>query len=141
MNEPFKRRDSLGWLVNVLAHAMGHDLDRRLKDNGLSLYLWPTLMCLWEEQGVTQNEIAQKARVENSTTTRTLDRLGELGLAERRPDPKSRRAYRIYLTEKGKALEAEITDLARQVNEQYLAALKPREQTQLIELLKKIVQP
>lgn len=41
--------------------------------------LWPTLMCLWEEEGVTQRDTARKSKVENSTTTRTLDKLENLG--------------------------------------------------------------
>ncbi len=49
------------------------------------------MMCLWEKEGVTQREIAEKSKVENSTTTRTLDKLEKLGLVERRNDPNSRR--------------------------------------------------
>jgi DNA-binding MarR family transcriptional regulator len=116
---------------------MARDLDNLMIEQGISLALWPTLMCLCEEYGVTQKEISQKARVESSTTTRTLDKLEKLGLAERRPDPKSRRSLRIYLTKKGRKLEPQITPLPMQVNQKYLAGLAPEERNQLIKLLQK----
>ncbi len=78
--------------------------DNELKKQGLTIALWPTMMCLWEEEGVTQRDIAAKSKVENSTTTRTLDKLEKLGLVERRADPNSRRSFRIFLTEEGRKL-------------------------------------
>lgn len=105
MNETFDRQSSFGWLINVVANDAAKTFDTELKKHGLTIALWPTLMCLWEEEGVTQRDIAQKSKVENSTTTRTLDKLENLGLVERQPDPNSRRAFRIYLTDEGRALK------------------------------------
>lgn len=51
---PFNRESSLGWLINVLATNMALDLNAKLKTKGLSLKVWPTLMCLWEQEGLTE---------------------------------------------------------------------------------------
>ncbi|OEE85910.1 MarR family transcriptional regulator [Enterovibrio norvegicus FF-162] len=135
----FNRQNSFGWLINVVAGQAEKELDAALKDHGLTVALWPTLMCLWEEEGVTQRQIAKKAKVESSTTTRTLDKLEKLGLVERRADPESRRNYRIYLTDKGRDLQAVISPLPLAVNQAMLADLSPNETEQLVSLLRKIV--
>lgn len=54
MEHKFDRQKSFGWLLNVVANKASKDFDTELKKRGLSLALWPTLMCLWEEEGVTQ---------------------------------------------------------------------------------------
>ncbi|EGA72100.1 MarR family transcriptional regulator [Vibrio sinaloensis DSM 21326] len=139
MSPEFDRQTSFGWLINVLANDAAKSFDAELKQHGLTIALWPTLMCLWEEEGVTQRDIARKSKVENSTTTRTLDKLENLGLVERRADPTSRRSFRIYLTEQGRALEKQLIPIPAGINQSYLSALDDAEQKELIRLLQKLV--
>lgn len=139
MSPEFDRQTSFGWLINVLANDAAKSFDAELKQHGLTIALWPTLMCLWEEEGVTQRDIARKSKVENSTTTRTLDKLENLGLVERRADPTSRRSFRIYLTEQGRALEKQLIPIPVGINQSYLSALDDAEQKELIRLLQKLV--
>ncbi|MER2496722.1 MarR family transcriptional regulator [Vibrio neptunius] len=139
MSETFDRQSSFGWLINVVANDAAKTLDTELKKHGLTLALWPTLMCLWEEEGVTQRDIAQKSKVENSTTTRTLDKLESLGLVERHPDPNSRRAFRIYLTNEGRALKDTLVPIPIAINQKLLSILEPEERGEIIRLLQKMV--
>ncbi|EKA7348824.1 MarR family transcriptional regulator [Vibrio vulnificus] len=139
MNQEFNRQSSFGWLINVIANHATKEFDKRLKEHGLTVALWPTLMCLWEKEGMTQREIAQMSKVESSTTTRTLDKLEALGLVERQPDPESRRSFRIFLTDKGKALKSEVIHLPVEVNESLLSTLADSEQEALLSALQKLV--
>jgi len=139
MEHKFDRQKSFGWLLNVVANKASKDFDTELKKHGLSLALWPTLMCLWEEEGVTQRDIALKSKVESSTTTRTLDKLVALDLVERREDPHSRRSFRIFLTEAGKALKAELLPIPIAINRDLLSSLEIEEQKEMIRLLQKLV--
>ncbi|KFI11736.1 MarR family transcriptional regulator [Vibrio coralliilyticus] len=139
MSETFDRQSSFGWLINVVANDAAKTFDTELKKHGLTLALWPTLMCLWEEEGVTQRDIAQKSKVENSTTTRTLDKLENLGLVERQPDPNSRRAFRIYLTDEGRALKETLVPIPMAINQKLLSSLDPKERDEIIRLLQKMV--
>jgi DNA-binding MarR family transcriptional regulator len=71
--------------------------------------------------------------------TNRIDRLEEAGLVSRQPDPRDRRGTLVRLSAKGKAL---IDTAATQhvVNEnRLLAGLRAREQSQLTELLKKLL--
>lgn len=139
MSTTFDRQESFGWLVNVVANNAGKSFDNELKKHGLSIALWPTLMCLWEEEGITQRDIALKSKVESSTTTRTLDKLVKLELVERHEDPNSRRSFRIYLTDKGRALKDVLLPVPVAVNEAVLSSLDEDEQKMLIKLLQKMV--
>lgn len=139
METKFDRQSSFGWMINVVAHQAAKKFEVELKKHGLTVALWPTMMCLWEEEGITQREIALKSKVENSTTTRTLDKLEKLGLVERQTDPNSRRSFRIYLTEKGRAMEEELIVLPMQVNRELLSSLDADEQKDMIRLLQKMV--
>ncbi|MCM5508081.1 MULTISPECIES: MarR family winged helix-turn-helix transcriptional regulator [Vibrio] len=139
MSETFDRQSSFGWLINVVANDAAKTFDTELKKHGLTLALWPTLMCLWEEEGVTQRDIAQKSKVENSTTTRTLDKLENLGLVKRQPDPNSRRAFRIYLTDEGRALKETLVPIPMAINQKLLSSLDPEERDEIIRLLQKMV--
>lgn len=139
MSTSFDRQSSLGWLINVVANKLKNDFDTELKKHGLTIALWPTLMCLWEEEGVTQREIAIKSKVESSTTTRTIDKLERLNLVERRDDPQSRRSFRIYLTDEGRALQSTLIHIPIDINESMLSSLDSEEQEQMLGLLKKLV--
>ncbi|MCW8335416.1 MarR family transcriptional regulator [Vibrio sp. SCSIO 43135] len=139
MSEKFDRQRSFGWLINVVANDAAKKLDTELKKHGLTIALWPPLMCLWEEEGVTQREIAQKSKVENSTTTRTLDKLENLGLVERQADPNSRRSFRIYLTDEGRALREKLLPIPVGINQDILSTLEAEERDELIRLMQKLV--
>ena len=139
MSVEFDRQNSFGWMINVIANKASKDFDLELKKHGLTIALWPTLMCLWEEEGITQRDIAAKSKVENSTTTRTLDKLEKLELVERRADPNSRRSFRIYLTEKGKALEEQLISIPARLNKELMSELDEQEQQQILKLLQKMV--
>ncbi|OAN11434.1 MarR family transcriptional regulator [Photobacterium jeanii] len=139
MDDKFERQTSFGWLVNVVAHHAAKQLEVELAKHDFPRSLWPTMMCLWEKEGITQREIAQISKVENSTTTRTIDKLESLGLVERRADPNSRRSYNIYLTDEGRTLKETLQPVAVTVNKDLLSALEPDEQTQLIHLLNKMM--
>lgn len=131
------RHKSLGWLVAVLGAEMAEALDQRLKTIGLNLAVWPTLYVLWEEDGLTQTELASRCRAAHYTTTRVLDSLAQSGLIERRPHPESRRSRLVYLTPAGQALEQAGVAEAMACNSEFLARLSEGEGAQLVKLLRK----
>ncbi|WP_295893462.1 MarR family winged helix-turn-helix transcriptional regulator [uncultured Vibrio sp.] len=139
MTETFDRKTSFGWMVNVIASQAAKKFEVELKKHGLTVALWPTMMCLWEEEGVTQRDISAKSKVENSTTTRTIDKLEKLGLVERRDDPNSRRSFRIYLTQQGHDLKDVLSPIPVAVNNEMLSSLDAKEQAEMIRLLQKMV--
>lgn len=93
---------------------------------------------LWQEDGTTQAELSAKSQIDRTTMGGLIDRLQKEGLVERRSHPEDRRAYRICLTEKGKALEPLLTPLAAKAQDHFIAKLDQQEVETLKSLLEKI---
>ncbi|OCQ21162.1 hypothetical protein A7985_11040 [Pseudoalteromonas luteoviolacea] len=133
------RQSSFGWLIAVLSADLAATLDERLKEIGLSLNVWPSLFALWEQDGLTQTELTNRCNTAHYTTTRLLDTLEKMQLVERRPHPNSRRAHLVYLTEKGKNIEHQATEIAKSVNAEFLGDLELNEQQQIFRLISKVI--
>jgi len=93
------------------------------------------LRCLWSEDGLTPGEIARRLELSTPTVTKAAMRMEAAGVVDRRPDPKDARLVRLYLTERGRALERVIADEMNQLNRRALATLEPDEREALVRYL------
>ncbi|MCL1060368.1 MarR family transcriptional regulator [Shewanella gelidimarina] len=132
------RFESLGYLVSHLNVDLQNALDQKLKRYDLDIKLWPVLFSLWQEEGVTQTELSKRCDVANYTMTRLLDQLQLQQLITRQQDVDNRRAFNIYLTNNGKALEQDLIREAERVNETFLDNLSLDERTTFLALINKI---
>jgi len=94
------------------------------------------LAFLWQQDGLTQVELSEKAQIDRSTVGEMLDRLEKTSLVERRPHPHDRRAYKIHLTGQGRGLEAPLTECAKRVREKLTSGLNEHDISELIRMLK-----
>ncbi|MCZ4336564.1 MarR family winged helix-turn-helix transcriptional regulator [Shewanella colwelliana] len=133
-----KHYESLGYLVSHLNIELQKALDERLKRYELDIKLWPVLFALWQEEGITQTELSKRCDVANYTMTRLLDQLQVQGLVTRHQEADNRRAFQIFLTDSGKALEQDLVREAERVNELFLANLTAEESVDFIRLLNKV---
>ena len=93
-------------------------LASRLEEFGVSVPQSFVLFALLEEDGSTLKEIGTKAQIDSSSMTVLVDKLENEGLLERRLDSQDRRAIRVFLTSKGRALAGKVLDLALDFNRQ-----------------------
>ena len=56
-----------------------------------------------DREGINQNQLAEKVFKDRHNITRILNLLEKKGHVERRPDESDNRAYRLYLSENGRA--------------------------------------
>ncbi len=96
------------------------------------------LMQLGEEDGLTQTQLAERLCIEPPTLTKMLSRLEKTKLLEKRRDLKDARMCRIYLTEKGYAIQKPVTDLWLGLEETILANLTLEERMLYHRLLMQI---
>ncbi|GGQ11070.1 MarR family winged helix-turn-helix transcriptional regulator [Shewanella litoralis] len=135
-----KRFESLSYLISHLNIALQQELDTRLKRYELDSKLWPVLFALWQEEGLSQTELSKRCDVANYTMTRLLDNLQVQGFITRHQEADNRRAFQIFLTDSGKALEQDLVHEAEWVNERFLAVLTEAEQGEFMRLLNKVNQ-
>jgi DNA-binding MarR family transcriptional regulator len=60
------------------------------------------------------------------------------GFVERRPDPEDQRVSRVYLTEAGRAVRADVQQVWRKLDEEAFAGLTPEERAQVRRLFVQI---
>jgi len=88
---------------------------------------------------LTPTELYREMMLSSGAMTNRIDRLEEAGFVSREPDPSDRRGTLVRLTKKGKALVDAATTKHVANEERLLAALAPREQLQLNELLRTLL--
>ena len=66
------------------------------------------LMVLWLEDGLQASVLGRRAGLEPSSMTSVLDRMERDALIRREADAEDRRAQRIFLTDTGRRIEADV---------------------------------
>jgi len=135
----FSKDTSAGYLVNDLARRFAAALQARIKPLGLSTGVFPVMVQLWEDDGLTQTELVRRIGVEQATMANTLARMQRDGLIARRRSKADGRAQEIRLTDRGKRLRGPAIDAALAVNDTALSSLSPEEREQFLGLMGKII--
>ena len=134
------REQSVGYLVNHLGRQFAVLLANRLKPLGLAPAQHAVLLALWQEDGLSQRELVNILEIRQATAANTLDRMERDGLITREVHPDDARSKRICRTAKARALENEVTGIARDINANALAALDEHERGQFLEMLKRLIE-
>jgi MarR family transcriptional regulator, organic hydroperoxide resistance regulator len=88
-------------LVRLMARMQAAISDR-LREIGISIPQCDVLTTLSEQEGVNQQQLAERLYVTKGNISGLLDRLEDAGLVERRAAASDRRQYSIYLTQSGR---------------------------------------
>jgi MarR family transcriptional regulator, transcriptional regulator for hemolysin len=86
-------------------------IDSRAKGRGTTRAQWIVLFRLRQQEGLSQVDLAEVLELQPISLVRLLDRLVEHGLLERRPDPRDRRANKLFLTPGGRQLVDDLDSL------------------------------
>lgn len=114
-------------------------LERRLAPHGVALGQFPLLLMLWEEEAITQSEIARRLALEQPTVANTLKRMERDGLVGFAPDPDNRRQVLVTLTDRGRELEHPLIAEAMAVNAVAAGHFSAGERAQFMALLDKML--
>lgn len=98
------------------------------------------LLLIFENEGLSQAELAEAIGADRSTVVALLDRFESRDLVVRLPSPLDRRTHALRLTENGHVLMADLIPLVEAHERKLAARLSPLEQAQLIELLSRIAE-
>lgn len=130
--------DNLGTMIADVSHLMRRVFDERARGIGLSRPQWRVLTMLLRHEGINQGGLAELVEVEPITLCRMVDRLQDADLVERRADPADRRAWRLHLTDKARAILQEMRPLALGMFDDAMAGLDEPERAELFRMLEKI---
>jgi DNA-binding MarR family transcriptional regulator len=136
----FKVNESLGFLLGTLAKKTGARFMQLMQAEGLDMGFsgWIVLSRLWEEDGLSQQEISDRSGVAKPNISTYIDNLEKGDYVVRVDDPADRRNYKIYMTSKAKKLKDKCQGLAQQSNEETMGKLTNNEKETLLKLLRKM---
>ncbi len=134
----FRREDSFGFLIQTIARTLDEKMKIEFEKVGVDYKVFANLMVLGQQDGINQREIGQRLNFPEYFTSRNVDMLVNAGLAERRPDPASRRSLLVFLTEKGRAKAEELPSIVRDVNKDVLQGLTDAERQSVVGLLQTV---
>lgn len=93
--------DLFGHLFARASQKMQGLISPILQKEGLTPKSMGLLFTLEKNPGITQKKAGEIQQIDRSTMTQQIDFLATLGLVKREPKKTDRRAYGLYLTEKG----------------------------------------
>lgn len=112
-----KADDRLANLIKEARRGLGRAMHMRLAQHKVSYGHWTFLRILWEEEGLTQRALSERACLQEPTTFSALKAMEKLGFVERRRLPSSRKNIYVFLTPEGRALKRRLVPLAIEVNQ------------------------
>jgi MarR family transcriptional regulator, organic hydroperoxide resistance regulator len=121
--------------VSRLHHHRAHELFEEL---GLYRGQPPVLFALWEQDGLTHGELADKLEITPATVTRMIQRMEKTGFVQRKPDDSDQRVSRVYLTEAGRLIRAKLQSVWDRMEVENFAGFNDEERVVLRSFLQRL---
>lgn len=129
---------NFGFLLSDSARLLRRNFDRRARELSLNRAQWSVLARLSRHEGVKQTELADILEVSPITLARQIDRLEAGGWVRRQPDPKDRRANRLYLAEKAGPMLDELKSRGQETKAEALVGFSDEERELITQLLARV---
>jgi len=100
---------------------------------------YDTLMALYYKDGINQEKLARYHRYDKATIARAVQKLEDEGYVFRQRDPADRRAYLVYLTNRGKNIKPEMMDIASKWQDTMFSCFEEDEQAAASSFLERMV--
>ena len=98
----------------------------------------PVLRALWVEDGLTQKELAEKMQISPATMTKMLQRMEKAGFIRRQSDLDDLRYSRVFLSEKGRAIQSQVEKVFKKMEAETFVNLSEYDLDQLRRYLHQI---
>jgi len=115
--------------------ALNPLLENRVQPYGISQGTWFFIRALWDQDGVSQRQLAHTVGASAPTALAALRNLEAGGFVVLKSDTKDRRRTIIYLTPKGRALQYRLIPAVASINPKVLKGLSAPEIQNLLRVL------
>ena len=131
-----------GFLISRIKQVGTRIFDRMLADSGIDAFNGAQgriLYVLWQNDEISISSLSAQTSLANTTLTNMLDRMENIGLIVRKPDPQDRRNRLIALTEKARGLQDDYTRISNKMNEIYYTGFTEKEIIQFEAYLQRVL--
>jgi DNA-binding MarR family transcriptional regulator len=136
--EPDQPPRSVGFLLSQLGFVGSKGFTQALSPIGIDPREFLLMRFVATAEGQSQQALAERLGVPASRMVALVDRLEDVGVIERRPDPEDRRIRRLHLTRKGRNTLERAFKIAVEFEQRLCSGLTDAEREQLIDLLHKL---
>ncbi len=136
---PMSSDQSLGYQIRYAYRIFVKALADELGPHRITTGQWSALRVLWQEDGLSQVELAQRMMVEKASLTAVLKAMAADGLITRVRNAEDRRKVNIYLTASGRRLKSKILPLIGKINKRAMRRLSSADVQQLRRLLARVM--
>jgi len=110
--EQMSNKGFIGKFVSFLYRYSQIYLDKELKPYNIGPGQFYLLMPLFQKDGVNQESLGQSINLDRANVTRAVQKLVKEGYVYRQRDDEDKRSYRVFLTDKGRAIEPGLKKIA-----------------------------
>ncbi|UVI28299.1 MarR family winged helix-turn-helix transcriptional regulator [Paenibacillus spongiae] len=117
----------IGVLVHRADLKLSNYYQKTVNPFDITIDQWEILVVLWDHEGITQKELAERLYKDQTNVARMLFKLENKGFIQRQIHETDRRALRVYLTDKGHAVKDDILEISIQAYQRTIAGLTEEE--------------
>ena len=119
--------DRMAHLIRDTERAFRKSLQVRLARYKVPFGHWTFLRILWQNDGLTQKELSQRAGVMEPTTFTAIKAMEASGYVRRSQLPSNKKNVYVHLSAKGRALKNKLVPLAEETNSISTRGVSPDE--------------
>ena len=135
---PSPKEQTLGYLLWDATRHFTREFARRIARHGLNFGQFPFMRELWEEDGLTQRELAERAGMRGPTVVAAIQWLESHGMVRRERSAHDRRKTHIFLTPKGRDIFRKVVPEIQFINDTLTHEFSAAERAELHVLLGKL---
>lgn len=129
---------SIGRYIGMIHRASCMHFSKQFNKFGIGSGQYPFLLNLYRSEGITQEELTERLKLDKATTARAIKKLEDEGYVERVKKETDRRVYNLKLTEKAKEIEEDVYSIMNEWESKVESCLNKEEAEKLVELLEKL---
>lgn len=129
----------LGYLLKHVQLQYNALVSAALAPLGVEVREWAALLCLDDDQSLSQAEVAHLLGIDRTTMVALVDELQAKGFVRRRPHDDDRRKNIVELTPAGRRIKQRAARLVDDTERRYLAGLRRADAEQLKRSLETLI--
>lgn len=134
----YRDHSELLYLMHELSRRISTHADQHLAKAGITHIQWWALMHIYENEGLTQTQLAELMQMGRAALGKLVERLEAKSWIERRLDAADSRVRRIFLRHAAVPVFKHMTDEGKLLFKEFLQGISPGESKRLLSGLRKI---
>jgi MarR family transcriptional regulator, organic hydroperoxide resistance regulator len=131
--------DTLDYLFAKASHLHHNRVESLLSALGLYRGQPPILSALWNQEGLTHSELAERLSVSPATISKMVQRMEKKGFVVNQADTKDQRVFRVYLTESGRAIHTRVDEIFDTIEKETFMGFTSEEKVLMRHFLTRII--